>query len=105
MCCMVLLAASAGCGTPALFDSLPPASYSPSYSLNIFGEGNYLTYEHAFTDAAAEIVRKNAESLCGQKKQAAVRTSGACSLTRCTTHYYCMDQADAAAYRPQDAKK
>ena len=105
MCCLVLLAAGAGCSTPALFDSLPPAAYSPGYSLNIFGEGNYLTYEHAFTDAAAEIVRKNAESLCRQKKQVAVRSSGTCSLTRCTTHYHCMKPAEAAPYQPDDAKK
>lgn len=102
---LVLLTACAGCGTAALFDSLPPTPYSPSYSFNIFGEGNYLTYDHAFTDAAAEIVRKNAESQCAQKRLVAVRTSGACSLARCTTHYYCMKPADAAPYQPQDAKK
>lgn len=103
--CLVLLAAGAGCSTPALFDSVPPAPYSPGYPPNIFGEGNYLTYEHAFTDAAAESVRKNAESLCRQKKQVAVRSSGTCSLTRCTTHYYCMKPAEAAPYQPEDSKK
>lgn len=103
--CLVLLAAGAGCSTPALFDSVPPAPYSPGYSPNIFGEGNYLTYEHAFTDAAAENVRKSAESLCRQKKQAAVRSSGTCSLTRCTTHYYCMTPVEAAPYQPEEDSK
>ena len=101
---LVLLTACAGCGTAALFDSLPPTPYSPSYSFNIFGEGNYLTYDHAFTDAATESVRKNAESLCRQKKQVAVRSSGTCSLTRCTTHYHCMKPAEAAPFQEKVTK-
>lgn len=55
-------------------------------------EANYLTYQHPFSDAAAEAVRRSAESVCAQRKQRAVRTSGACSLTECTTHYQCISE-------------
>jgi hypothetical protein len=53
-------------------------------------EGNYLTYEHAFTDAAAAAVRRNAEATCRQRNQIAISTSRACSLTQCTTSYQCV---------------
>jgi hypothetical protein len=53
-------------------------------------EGDYLTYEHAFTDAAVAGVRKNAEATCRQRSQIAVSTSRACSLTQCTTSYQCV---------------
>jgi hypothetical protein len=59
-------------------------------------EGNYLTYDHAFTDAAAAEVRRNAEATCRQRDQVAAGTSRACSLTRCTTSYQCMSGEDAA---------
>lgn len=55
-------------------------------------ESNYLTYRHPFTDAAAAAVRRSAEELCGQRKQHAIRTSGACSLNECTTHYQCVSE-------------
>jgi hypothetical protein len=58
-------------------------------------EGNYLTYDHPFSDASAAAVRKNAEGRCRQRDQAAVETSRACSLTQCTTSYQCMDEVDA----------
>jgi hypothetical protein len=58
-------------------------------------EGNYLTYDHPFTEAAAEGVRKNAEGNCRGRGATAVQTSRACSLTRCTTSYQCMSEADA----------
>jgi hypothetical protein len=57
--------------------------------------GNYLTYEHPFSEAAAAAVRRNAEGTCRQRDQAAVETSRTCSLTRCTTNYQCMDETDA----------
>jgi hypothetical protein len=79
-----------------LLDGLPPHYVS---------EENYLTFDHAFTDATAEAVRKRAEAHCAIRKQAAVKTSSTCSLTRCTTNYQCMDPAAAAAFRPADAKK
>ena len=58
-------------------------------------EGNYLTYDHPFSEAAAEAVRKNAEGICRQRDRTAVETSRACSLARCTTSYQCMDEVDA----------
>lgn len=81
---IALLMACAGCATSEL----------------VVAEGNYLTYEHAFTDAAAETARKSAERQCAERKQVAVRTRSACSLSRCTTSYQCMDKADATGYRP-----
>lgn len=62
-------------------------------------ESNYITYRHRFTDAAAADVQKNAERLCGQRKEVPVRTSNACSLTECTTSYQCVNKADAGQYR------
>ena len=92
---LAFLAACAGC-----------AGGSTGYDL--FMESNYLSYQHAFTDAAFEAVRKNAEKLCGERRQVAVKTTGTCSLDRCTTRYYCVDRADAEKYgenRPADPKK
>lgn len=70
-----------------------------------FADTNYLSYEHPFTESAAEGARKSAERLCAERKKAAVRTTGTCSLTRCTTHYQCMEPADAVKYRTGDEKK
>lgn len=75
--------ACAGCADPSSY-AKPP----------------YLTYEHAFTEAATERARKDAENTCAQRKLVAVRTSGTCTLTRCTTHFHCMTKADADNYRP-----
>lgn len=55
-------------------------------------EANYLTYQHPFSDVAAEAVRRSAESICAQRKQRATRTGGTCSLTECTTHYQCVSK-------------
>jgi hypothetical protein len=62
-------------------------------------ESNYFTLEHAFTDAAAARALQDAEKLCAQKRLAAVKTGGACSLARCTSHYQCMSPDDAAVYQ------
>jgi len=62
-------------------------------------DNNYITFEHPFTDAAADDVRKRAESLCGQRRQVAEKTTSACSLTKCTTHYQCTSKAGAAGTR------
>jgi len=56
---------------------------------------NYTTYEHPFTDRAEQDVRQRAEKFCAKKKQAAVRSSRACSLERCTTSYACVDRDGA----------
>jgi len=58
-------------------------------------EGNYLTYDHPFSEASAQAVRKNAEWTCGQRDLAAFESSRVCSLTQCTTSYQCMSDADA----------
>lgn len=55
-----------------------------------------MTFEHPFTDAAVEDVRKWAERLCEQRKQAAIKLEqSACLLTKCTTNYQCVDKAEA----------
>jgi hypothetical protein len=61
---------------------------------------NYLTYEHEFTDAAAERGRQNAEKLCGQRKQLAVKTRSVCSLSRCWTDYQCVNRQRPDEYEP-----
>ena len=62
--------------------------------------GNYLTYNHEFTETAAEEIRKNAEKLCGQRKQAAVQTRSVCTLKRCVTDYQCVNPKDPLEYSP-----
>ena len=62
-------------------------------------ETNHFTVEHAFTDAAAARALKDAERTCAHKRLVAVKTSGACSLQRCTPHFQCMSKEDAAAYK------
>ena len=79
---MVLLAAFSGCTEPEVM------------------AGNYLTYEHPFNDAAAEKVRKSAEEICKQRKQAALKTRSVCSLTRCFTDYQCVNPKDPLEYYP-----
>jgi len=54
-------------------------------------EGSYLTYDHAFTEAAAQAARTNAEKICAERRRVAVRTDTACSLKNCTTSYQCVD--------------
>ena len=81
-------------------------SYLPNtISGSDFLKTNYLSYEHAFTDAAAADVRKTAERECSYRKQVAVRTGGNCSLTRCTTNFQCLDKADATKYQTQSETK
>jgi len=63
-------------------------------------QDNYLTLEHPFTDAGAESARALAARECKPRKQVAVRTDGACSLTLCTTHFQCMEPAEAKQYQP-----
>jgi len=59
---------------------------------------NYVAFKHPFTDASAEAVRKKADAICLQRKQVAIKTAGVCTLTKCTTNYQCLSQADAAIY-------
>ena len=80
---IALLLACAGCAIPL-----------------VVSEGNYMTLEHPFTDAGAASARGIAERACRGRKQEAVRTASACSLTECTTHFQCMAPEDAKQYRP-----
>ena len=79
---LALALACAGCGT--------------IYPVAI--EGNYLTYDLPFTDAAAQAALQNAGKICGERKQDAVKTSNACSLTRCTTSYQCVSKDGSTGY-------
>jgi len=82
LCLLALLLACAGCANPL-----------------VVMEGNYLTYEHPFTDAGAESVRALAERECKWRKQVAVRTSSTCSLTQCATNFQCMEPGEAKQYQ------
>ena len=68
-------------------------------------DANYATFEHPFTDAGAADAWRRAEAQCAQRKQAAVKTSSACSLSRCTTSFQCMAPADAAGYSQDGGRK
>jgi hypothetical protein len=59
-------------------------------------QDNYISFEHPFTDEAASRVRARAETLCAQRKQAAIKTQSACSLSKCFTSYQCVPKAAAA---------
>ena len=73
---LFLVLACAGCGT-----------INP-----VINEGNYLTYDHPFTDAAAQAILQSAGKICAERKQNAIKTSSTCSLKQCTTHYQCVDK-------------
>ncbi len=77
-----LLAASSGC------------------SSLIVSAGDYLTYDHEFTDQAAAKAKADAEKLCAQRKQLAVQTSVACTMERCTTNFQCVDPKHPDEYKP-----
>lgn len=87
---LALLAVGAGCTTPARY---------------AISEGNYLTYDHPFTEAAAQAALTSAEKQCAQRKQVAIKTNSACSLTRCTTHFQCIDKSGAAGYLQRSEKQ
>ena len=56
---------------------------------------NFYTYERPFTDAAAEVVRKDADTLCHDRRMVAIRTSDVCDMTRCFTNYQCVGKGEA----------
>jgi len=64
-------------------------------------QGNYLTFNHTFTDRAAGEVRKKAAAICAERGQAEMKISSACSLTRCVTNFQCVS-LPAAAERPAE---
>ena len=56
---------------------------------------NYLFYDYTASDNADAAVRANAEAICGQRKQIAIRTEYMCGPARCRTNYQCVDETDA----------
>ncbi|WP_291991961.1 hypothetical protein [Candidatus Accumulibacter sp. ACC003] len=61
---------------------------------------NYLTFDHQNSEKAIADVRSRAEGLCRQRKQVAIKTAGVCSLTKCTTDYQCVEQAEVIKDTP-----
>ena len=66
---------------------------------------NYLTFEHAFTDAGEADAKRRADSQCAQRKRAAVKTEGRCTLKSCITSYQCMTAEDAEKYQADGGKR
>ena len=56
---------------------------------------NFYTYERPFTEATAEVVRKDAETLCSDRRMVAIQTSNVCDMTKCFTVYQCVSKAAA----------
>jgi hypothetical protein len=69
------------------------------------GRGNNLTFRHAFSEAAADKVGRQAERHCAGTKLIAVKTRSTCTMTECTTDYQCMTGEEAARVAPPDIKK
>lgn len=63
-----------------------------------FLENNFVTFDHPNSEKAIAEVRAKAEKMCRQSKQVAIKTESVCSLTKCTTNYQCVKQADAIKY-------
>ena len=64
------------------------------------GRGNNLTFRHAFSEAAADKVRRQAERHCAETKLTAAKTRSTCTMTECTTDYQCMTSEEAARIAP-----
>jgi hypothetical protein len=69
------------------------------------GRGNNLTFRHAFSEAAADKVRRQAERHCAETKLVAAKTRSFCTMTECTVDYQCMTGDEAARVAPADIKK
>jgi len=85
--CVALLAC-AGCSTSKFLGDGVQASY--------FDDN--LRYEHPFTEAGTEAARRDAERECTSRRKVAVKSPGACTLTRCVANYLCSDKPAAADY-------
>lgn len=59
---------------------------------------NVLTIEHAFSDEALADAAGKARRVCADRKQLAIQTQQACTLTRCRTSFQCIKSEDKAAY-------
>ena len=66
---------------------------------------NYLTFEHAFSDTGEADAKRRADSQCAQRKRAAVKTEGRCTLKSCTTSFQCMTLEEAEKYQADSAKR
>jgi len=78
---LVLMVGAAGCA----------ANY------RITNEENVLTYDRPFTDASAEVARKDADAICHDRHGVALLVSDVCDLTRCFTNYQCVTKAELPA--------
>jgi hypothetical protein len=65
---------------------------------------NYLTFEHAFTEAGEADAKRRADSQCAQRMRSAVKTENRCTLKSCITSYQCMTPEEASKY-PTDGGK
>lgn len=61
-------------------------------------EGNYLSYDIPFTDAAAQAALQDAVKICAERKQNAIMTSNPCTLTKCFTNYQCVPKDGSTGY-------
>ena len=91
------LAACAGC-------SAGHRDYASREGSPYAGRGNLLNFQHAFSDAAADKVRMQAERHCGTKL-VAVKTRSTCTMSECFTDYQCMTSEEAARVAPAEIKK
>ncbi|MCC7484616.1 MAG: hypothetical protein IT529_06460 [Burkholderiales bacterium] len=86
-------------GVSVLLSGCGGGSVQTFYSTASPFDTNYATFDHPFTEAGAGGAKARAESQCAGKKQVAVMTSRACTLSRCTTSFQCMSPEDAAGYQ------
>jgi hypothetical protein len=92
------LAACAGC-------SVGHRDYVSRQGSHYDGHGNLLSFRHAFSEAAADKVRRQAERHCAETNLVAVKSRSTCTMTECYTDYQCMSAAEAALVAPADVKK
>jgi hypothetical protein len=97
---LITLLLLGGCGAMTL------QSQQVFYSdRNYLTGANYLTFEHAFTDTGEADAKRRADFQCAQRKRAAVKTEGMCTLKFCITSYQCMTPEDAEKYQADGSKR
>lgn len=85
--------ACAGCGMPRDYVNIEG------------GNPKYYSFQHAFTEAAANSTHARAEMYCARVKLVAVKTRSTCTMTECSTDYQCMNSEEAARVAPADIEK
>jgi hypothetical protein len=95
---LATLTACAGC-------SLGHRDYVSRQGSVLAGHGNILSFQHAFSEGAADKVRRQAERHCAETKLLAVLIRRTCTMSECFTDYQCMTSEEAALAAPADAKK